>query len=631
MPGTVLCVDNDRELVQILAKALEGEGYRVLSAYDGERALELAAGEQPDLVLLDLILPRRDGFAVLEGVRTLPGEAARMPVVLLSGCTPTREYQSRAESLGAAAFLTKPVPLDRLLEVVAGQIKRGAAGRPEGPAPELSGELESLPFASLLHHLRGLRATGVLHLSEGKRLKWLELRDGRPTAVLSNLVSECLGNFLVRTGRISRGQLEESRRRMSGGALQGEILVAMDVLSENDIPAVLRAQAEEKLLEIFSWNSGRYRLEAGGRLQRANELTLDRSVANLILDGVRERMPVSRVDEWLRQHTEALVHRAESPFYRYQEIDLAGQDLKLIRSLERSRPVAELLAGDEGRRRSLYGLLATGMLELAGRPASADAPPSRRRAAEVRREAPRRTEDPEQRAELVALAERLRRADPFDALEVSPSAPDAEIRESYERLLGAVHPDRVRSSGVERLAQQIRAQLTQAFETLADPARRTAFQLERRRKEREHAARDEARAALEAEREFQAGEAALRQRDYKTAVTRFANAVERFPEAGEYHAHYGWALHLDDPQSEAVLAQAIGHVRKGLKLASESEKSYLYLGRLLNVAGRTDVAEKMFTRAVQIRPECTEALREIRLIHMRRKNSKGIVQRLLRR
>ena len=55
------------------------------------------------------------------------------------------------------------------------------------------------------------------------------------------------------------------------------------------------------------------------------------------------------------------------------------------------------------------------------------------------------------------------------------------------------------------------------------------------------------------------------------------------------------------------------------------------MGRVCNAIGRSDVAVKMFTRAVQIQPECVEALRELRLINMRREKEKGFIARLLRR
>ncbi len=630
MRGTVLCVDNDRDLIHILSKALEAEGYRVLSAYDGEQAVEIATGgDGPDLVLLDLILPRLDGFAVLEAIRAHDRSGRSTPVVLLTGCTPSPAYQRRAAALGAAALLTKPLPLERLLGVVAEHIAKSGAKAGSG-AGALAGSLGRLPLPSLLHHLHGLRATGVLHLSHGRRRKWIEFRDGYPVAVRSNLVSECLGNFLVRTKRISRSTLDESRRRMTGGRLQGEILVAMDVLSEEDVPAVLRAQAEDKLYEIFSWKSGSFHFEIGGRLQRANELPLERSPANLVLEGVRTRFPIERIEAFLRSNARARPAPADSPFYRFQEIDLGPEHERLLRSLDGSRSLGSFLDADEASRRTLYALIATGMLELVGSPQAGPAPSS----AEPRKPAPApRREDESLRSELMTLAERLHDADPFGVLELAPTCTEDEVRAAFERLAPLAHPDRVAgaSDTVRQLAAELHARITEAYETLVDPSRRSAYLLERQKAERQTQGREESRSALDAELQFQYGEAAMRQRDYDAALESFRRAVELNPDGGEYHAHYGWTLHLVHPGDRGKLAEAVGHVRRGLKLARDSEKPYLYMGRLLKAAGRTEAAEKMFARAVQIQPECFEALRELRLIRMRREKSKGFVRRLFRR
>jgi tetratricopeptide (TPR) repeat protein len=79
-----------------------------------------------------------------------------------------------------------------------------------------------------------------------------------------------------------------------------------------------------------------------------------------------------------------------------------------------------------------------------------------------------------------------------------------------------------------------------------------------------------------------------------------------------------------------MVEEAIEHVKRGLKLARDNEKTYLFLGRLYKAIGKSDTAEKMFTRAVQIRPDSVEALRELRLINLRRSN-KGLIGRILRR
>jgi CheY-like chemotaxis protein/DnaJ-domain-containing protein 1 len=655
MGGTVLCVDNDRNLCEILAKALRSEGYRVATAHDGDAALASLERVQPDLVLLDLILPKRDGFAVLEALRGGPAPRSRVPVVLISGCSPTPEYQRRAETLGAAALLRKPVSLENLLTVVASELGQPARSAPPNTAAVraakaqdeagLSGDFAQLPFAALLHHLHGLRATGVLHLSSERKRKWLRLRDGYPIAVRSNLVNECLGNHLVRAGRITASELAESRRRMKGGQLQGEILVAMDLLSEDEIASALRAQAEEKLFEIFSWPNGEFRFESGGNLQRANDLSLERSPANLILEGVRTRLPLERIDSYLASHSHCMLRLAESPFYRFQEVDLDPAQLELVRGLAQPVRIAEFIGAEENLRRTLYALIAAGMLEADGEvaarkpktapPAKLAAPAAPRQARvkplrEVVRQQP--SEDTKS-VELATLAQRFRGQNPFQILDVPESADEQQVQAAYGRLCESTHPDRVShaSDAVKVLAAEVFALVANAYETLVDPRRRQGYLLGLKKADREAAEREVGKRALEAEMQFQQGDAALRARDYSAALRCFGRALELYPDEGEYHAHYGWTLHLAHPDNTAMASEAMEHVQRALKLAPDREKPYLFMGRLCKAIGRADVAEKMFARALKIQPECLDALRELRLINMRREKGKGLIGRLLRR
>lgn len=173
--------------------------------------------------------------------------------------------------------------------------------------------------------------------------------------------------------------------------------------------------------------------------------------------------------------------------------------------------------------------------------------------------------------------------------------------------------------------------ISRANETLSDRTRRLEYIRDRGNQARDAAELEEGQRALQAELEFQKGRVCLRRKSYPQAVAHFEAAVQSYPEEGEYHAYYGWALYLSDPGGPGRLKEALEHVVKGRKLAPNREKVYLFLGRLYKAAEREKIAEKMFARAVQLDPDCVEAIRELRLLNMRRERSKGLVRRILRR
>lgn len=645
MAATILCADVDRQLFKILEKAFSDKGYRAIPAHDGEQALAAVEAEAPALVLLDITVPKRDGFEVLAGIRALEGPASETPVLLTCASRITPQYEERANELGAQALLAKPVALDDLLSRVAEYVKaspplsrRVPGKRRDGVRVE--GDLAEVEFAHLLHHLHGLRATGVLMITSSKKKKAIQLRDGYPVGVKSNLVNECLGNHLIRTGKLSAEAVNESLSRMQKGeGLQGQILVAMDVITEDEITAALREQAESKLYEIFEWKRGTFKLEMGSRLKRGNTLALETSPANVILEGARAWTPRERVDLFFARNGHRPVRRNQTPFYRFQEVDLSAVEQSLVQGLDGSQIVAELVGDDDPMRRTFYGLIAAELLELEGEPVEVAAaqPTQRERAAEPGR-ASRRAgsapeEDRQQRSDLAQMAERLRGKSYFEMLEVAETAAADEIEAAYERLARQAHPDRYNnaSEALRQLADEAFQLLTRAHDTLLDPKRRKLYGAERKRGERDAAAQAQNQKVVRAEVEFQQGESLLRQRDYERALAHFSRAREIAPREGEYLAHYAWCLYLCNPDNATVVQEAMAHSKRSVKMARDQEKPYLFLGRLCKVVGDGPGAEQMFTRAVQIRPDCVEAMRELRLINMRKDKGRGLIGRLLRR
>ena len=115
LPKTILIVDDDREFVQGLRLVIERLGYRVLSAHDGEAGLAVSAKEQSDLVLVDMMMPKKSGFLVLEGLKTRNRDR---PKVVMMTANEGARHRAYAEMLGVDDYLRKPFPIDRLLETV---------------------------------------------------------------------------------------------------------------------------------------------------------------------------------------------------------------------------------------------------------------------------------------------------------------------------------------------------------------------------------------------------------------------------------------------------------------------------------------------------------------------------------
>ncbi len=111
----ILLVDDDREIVESMRIALEASGYEVVVARDGNQGLALVEREDPDLVILDMMMPKRSGFLVLEKLRrTRP---IPMRVIMITANEGSR-HKAYAEMLGVDDYIRKPFAMDRLLESV---------------------------------------------------------------------------------------------------------------------------------------------------------------------------------------------------------------------------------------------------------------------------------------------------------------------------------------------------------------------------------------------------------------------------------------------------------------------------------------------------------------------------------
>ena len=111
----ILLVDDDIEIIEAIRFALEAKGYQVLVARDGNQGLAMAEREAPDLMILDMMMPKRSGFLVLEKLRRTNPNPLR--VIMITANEGSR-HKAYAEMLGVDDYIRKPFAMDRLMESV---------------------------------------------------------------------------------------------------------------------------------------------------------------------------------------------------------------------------------------------------------------------------------------------------------------------------------------------------------------------------------------------------------------------------------------------------------------------------------------------------------------------------------
>lgn len=111
----ILLVDDDTEIIESMRTVLENKGFRILVARDGNAGLTVAERENPDLLVLDMMMPKKSGFLVLEKLKGRPG--GLIPTIMITGNEGSR-HRAYAEMLGVREYIRKPFAMEKLVKAV---------------------------------------------------------------------------------------------------------------------------------------------------------------------------------------------------------------------------------------------------------------------------------------------------------------------------------------------------------------------------------------------------------------------------------------------------------------------------------------------------------------------------------
>ena len=221
--GTVLVVDDDAGVRGFLSRFLAAEGFRALLAADGKEGLRLAQAERPDLILLDVIMPRMDGWAVLTALKADPA-LADIPVILLT----IADDSNMGYLLGASEYLTKPVDTGRLTSLL--ERYRGE----QAPRPVLVVE-DDPATRQVLGRALAKDGWPVIEAENG-RAGLERLTEVEPAAILLDLMMPEMDGFEF---------LAELRQQEKWRAIPVVVLTARDLSAQERLR--LRGQVERIL------------------------------------------------------------------------------------------------------------------------------------------------------------------------------------------------------------------------------------------------------------------------------------------------------------------------------------------------------------------------------------------------
>jgi len=227
----ILVVDDDLDLLKVIAFALRQAGYLVVEAQDGPSALNTFERERPDLVILDVNMPRLNGFEVLKRVRA---GGSPTPVMMLT-VRSAEEDQVRGLDLGADDYLAKPFSPRTLLARVRALLRRAGVDR---PAPLSSGDLV-LDLSNQSVRVRGGAPARLTNLEA--RLLQILLANGGHTLPLDRLTSHVWGDRGLGDRQILKQLVHRLRRKIEEDPAAPRYLVTVSGVGYALYPSPERA------------------------------------------------------------------------------------------------------------------------------------------------------------------------------------------------------------------------------------------------------------------------------------------------------------------------------------------------------------------------------------------------------
>ena len=242
--------------------------------------------------------------------------------------------------------------------------------------PIFEGDLRRVQIADVLSFVSMIRASGKLFLRQARLERTLHWKEGEIVFATSNSNEQSLGQFLLRNGKITQEQYEESAQRVGPNMRHGKALVQMGAISPNDLWWGLKNQAMEIIYSLFTWNEGSFSFVEAAEEVLNERIALSINTSGAIMEGIRRLDETVRIREKITS-LEMVFSKIVGAEPNFQELEMSEDEIAVYNNIDGQLTVRGLIAKSELTdfevTRILFQLLMARLIEVA--PEEKEAPP----------------------------------------------------------------------------------------------------------------------------------------------------------------------------------------------------------------------------------------------------------------
>ncbi len=231
----------------------------------------------------------------------------------------------------------------------------------------LEGDLSRIQLPDVLSFVSMIRGTGKLLLQQGQLDRSIHWKDGEIVFATSSSPEHSLGMFLLRNGKITREQYEESKRRVTAQTRHGKLLVQMGAISPKDLWWGVKNQALEIIYSLFSWKEGTF-VFGDATDELVNErIVLSINTSTVIMEGIRRLDETAVIREKITGLDMVFI-RVPAAVPDFGSLEMSEHEVALYNRLDGKRSIRELVGGSEMTEfevtRILFQLLSARLIEV---------------------------------------------------------------------------------------------------------------------------------------------------------------------------------------------------------------------------------------------------------------------------